>query len=161
MIKQNRLLQEIMTCKNRNALIITVWGLFLTWCSFSCINILIKMPVHLIFETVIKHTVPVQTSSRCKGNCPRVASHSPPCVSGFMIDVFINSVVRKREREWSRCLQLHTRLQGGVLYRGGGVLCLCALGVLGVMGWAEEATVGRDGSRELGGLSYNLKEPLL
>lgn len=48
-----------------------------------------------------------------------------------------------------------------MLYGGGGVLCLCALGVLGVMGWAEEATVGRDGSRELGGLSYNLKEPLL
>lgn len=45
----------------------------------------------------------------------------------------------------------------------GGVLCLCALGVLGVMGWAEKATVGRGGSRELGpgGGSYNLKEPLL
>lgn len=33
----------------------------------------------------------------------------------------------------------------------GGVLCLCALGVLGVMGWAEEATVGR-GGREKAGL---------
>lgn len=32
----------------------------------------------------------------------------------------------------------------------GGVLCLCALGVLGVMGWAEEATVGRGGSRRAG-----------
>lgn len=39
----------------------------------------------------------------------------------------------------------------------GGVLCLCALGVLGVMGWAGEATVGRVGSRELGrGLRWEL-----
>lgn len=46
---------------------------------------------------------------------------------------------------------------------GGGTLCLCALGVLRVMGWAEETTVGRSGSRRagLGGGSYNLKEPLL
>lgn len=29
----------------------------------------------------------------------------------------------------------------------GGTLCLCALGVLMVMGWAEETTVGRSGSR--------------